>query len=240
MIITDYKKLQKFSERLFNRVNMQVKICGITRADQAVAIATMGATALGFICVRRSPRYIEPAAIAQITAQLRSQLPSPVETVGVFADADVPTVSATVSEGGLSAVQLHGSESLQVCRQLRAQLPSIKLIKALRIRTPEDLQQARTYESVIDGLLLDAYHPQLLGGTGKTLDWQTLSSFRPDCPWLLAGGLTPDNVTAALGQLQPEGIDLSSGVEQAPGIKDLEKVQRLFRVLKQMPVSGQP
>lgn len=235
MIITDYKKQRDRSGDLFNRVNMQVKICGITRSDQAIAIAQQGATALGFICVQKSPRYIEAGAIAAITAQLQAQFDASVETIGVFANAELATVKATATQANLSGIQLHGSESPDFCQQLKAHLPEKRIIKALRIRDSADLAQAQTYAAVVDALLLDAYHPQMLGGTGQTLDWDNLESFRPACPWLLAGGLTPDNVAVALTQLAPDGpdgIDLSSGLEISPGIKDLQRVEQLFRVLK--------
>jgi phosphoribosylanthranilate isomerase len=97
----------------------------------------------------------------------------------------------------------------------------------------EDLQSAMGYVNHVDRLLLDAYHPKQLGGTGKTLDWQAIQQFRPGCPWLLAGGLTPDNIQAALQIVQPDGIDLSSGVERCPGDKDLTKVAQLFKALQQ-------
>ncbi|MBD0336186.1 MAG: phosphoribosylanthranilate isomerase [Cyanobacteria bacterium Co-bin13] len=211
---------------------MRVKICGITQADQAVAIAHLGATALGFICVPASPRYIIPERIGDIGERLKDTIQRPLETVGVFADADFKTLETTVKTGQLSSIQLHGNESPEQCRQLRQQLPGIAIIKALRIRVAEDLAQAAHFEPEVDGLLLDAYHPQLLGGTGKTLDWASLQSFRPACAWLLAGGLTPDNVVNALTQLSPDGIDLSSGVEISPGIKDLDQVEQLFERLQ--------
>ena len=93
------------------------------------------------------------------------------------------------------------------------------------------LEQAANYAKYVDTLLLDAYHPQQLGGTGQTLDWQMLQQFSPSCPWFLAGGLTPDNIVAALSQVKPDGIDLSSGVELKPGDKDLTKVAKLFEKL---------
>jgi phosphoribosylanthranilate isomerase len=110
----------------------------------------------------------------------------------------------------------------------------VEILKALRVKTTECLDQAVTYGSYVDTLLLDAYHPQLLGGTGKTLDWKTLQQFNPKCPWFLAGGLTPDNVLDALTKLQPHGIDLSSGVERSPGDKDLDKVAQLFEKVKSL------
>lgn len=211
---------------------MRVKICGITRADQAVAIAHLGATALGFICVPASPRYIAPTAIGVIVDALTETLLRPVEIIGVFADATLDTLEATVRIGKLNSIQLHGSESPERCQQVRQHLPGVTLIKALRVRGMDDLAQAAQYVDAVDGLLLDTYHPQLLGGTGKTLDWTSLRSFQPACPWLLAGGLTPDNVAAALTQLTPDGIDLSSGVEISPGVKDLDRVKRLFEQLQ--------
>ncbi|NEP15386.1 MAG: phosphoribosylanthranilate isomerase [Leptolyngbya sp. SIO4C1] len=208
---------------------MRIKICGITRADQGVAIAQLGATALGFICVPQSPRYVSPAQIGAITAQL----PAGTGRVGVFANTDIQTIANTVRLGQLSAIQLHGAELPDYCQQVRQAIPTVELIKALRIRTADDLLQTPQYAPYVDTLLLDAYHPDQLGGTGQTLDWSALQQFRPERPWLLAGGLKPSNVATALAQLFPSGIDLSSGVERAPGDKDLAKVQKLFAVLAQ-------
>ena len=206
---------------------MRVKICGITKPDQGQAIAQLGATALGFICVQASPRYVTPVQIRAVVESLRVS----VDRIGVFADAAIEEINQIVADAGLSAAQLHGSESPDFCQQLRQYLPGVEIIKALRVRTPECLHQATIYTNCVDTLLLDAYHPQLLGGTGKTLDWGTLQQFRPSCPWFLAGGLTPDNILDALSRLQPSGIDLSSGVERSPGNKDLDKVALLFERL---------
>lgn len=207
---------------------MRVKICGITKVEQGQAIAKLGATALGFICVEASPRYVTPQQIQAIVAQLLQ----PVDCIGVFADTTIEEITQVVSSSNLSAVQLHGNESPQFCHRLRQTLPEVEILKALRVKTPECLHQAAKYASCVDSLLLDAYHPQLLGGTGKTLDWKTLQKFRPTYPWLLAGGLTPHNILEALQGLQPQGIDLSSGVERSPGDKDLDKVALLFKNIK--------
>ncbi len=115
-------------------------------------------------------------------------------------------------------------------------LPNVEIIKALRINSLEHLDIAANYSKYVDTLLLDAYHPQQLGGTGKTLDWTMLEQFSPSCPWFLAGGLTADNIVEALSQVNPSGIDLSSGVERTPGDKDLDKVAMLFRAAKNMGV----
>lgn len=207
--------------------DMRVKICGITKPEQGQAIACLGATALGFICVQASPRYVTPQQIQAIVEQLTK----PVDCIGVFADATIEEIFQVVSSSNLSAVQLHGNESPQFCQMLR-QMPEVEIIKALRVKTSHCLNQAATYASSVDTLLLDAYHPQLLGGTGKTLDWTTLQQFCPTYPWLLAGGLTPHNILEALQGLQPQGIDLSSGVERSPGDKDLDKVALLFKNIK--------
>ncbi|HIK06589.1 MAG TPA: phosphoribosylanthranilate isomerase [Trichormus sp. M33_DOE_039] len=206
---------------------MRVKICGITQPQQSVAIASLGATALGFICVPTSPRYV---TIPQIQAAV-ADLPENIDKIGVFANASIAEITQIVFSSKLTGVQLHGDETPEFCSQLRQALPQVEIIRAIRIRNFEHLEQAIIYTEYIDTLLLDAYHPQQLGGTGQTLDWQMLQKFRPSCPWLLAGGLTPDNILEALSQVNPDGIDLSSGVEIKPGDKDLEKVALLFQRL---------
>jgi phosphoribosylanthranilate isomerase len=206
---------------------MRVKICGITQPQQSVAIATLGATALGFICVPTSPRYVTTAQIRAAVAQL----PENIDKIGVFANTDISKINQTAIDSGLTGVQLHGDELPEFCDQLRQALPQVEIIKALRIRSLEHLEKADHYAQYVDTLLLDAYHPQQLGGTGQTLDWQMLQQFNPSCSWFLAGGLTPDNILTALSQVKPDGIDLSSGVEIKPGDKDLDKVALLFEKL---------
>nr|WP_246141817.1 phosphoribosylanthranilate isomerase [Hyella patelloides] len=208
--------------------SMRIKICGITKSAQGNEIIKLGATALGFICVERSPRYITPLQIKAII----DDLPSLVDTIGVFANAKASEIIETVKITGITGVQLHGAESPQFCQQLKKQLPQeIELIKAFRVKTPESLTETTTYTEYVDTLLLDAYHPQMLGGTGQTLNWLDLQQFQPSLPWMLAGGLNPQNVTEALSQLKPDGIDLSSGIERSPGDKDLSKVTQLFQTL---------
>lgn len=206
---------------------MRIKICGITRLDQGQAIASLGATALGFICVRASPRYISPDQIRAIT----SNLPEVVDRIGVFANATFEEIRETFHQAKLTGVQLHGDESPLFCDRLRQELPHGELIKAIRVKTPQSLTLAHSFIPHVDTLLLDAYHGQQLGGTGLTIDWQSLGEFRPAIPWFLAGGLNPDNIMDALSCLNPDGIDLSSGVERSPGDKDIAKVTQLFEKL---------
>jgi phosphoribosylanthranilate isomerase len=207
---------------------MRIKICGITTIEQGLAIAQKGATDLGFICVPSSPRYLNLTRLVEIVSGLVHE----VNTVGVFADFSVATIAHVVGLTNLASVQLHGTESVEFCQALRQALPETEIIKAWRIRSDQDFAMIQTYGDVVDVLLLDAYHPDALGGTGQTLDWQQLLMFQPTVPWFLAGGLDPDNVCTALSQLQPAGIDLSSGVEVSPGDKNLELVDRLFANLR--------
>jgi phosphoribosylanthranilate isomerase len=215
---------------------MRVKICGITKPDQAKAIAQLGASALGFICAPESPRFVSPMQIQQIVEQLSQAGCPAVDRVGVFVNPTAAIVMDTVAIAQLNVVQLHGNESPQFCQALKAILPTVEIIKALRVRNTETLSQTADYLDAIDTLLLDAYVPNATpgqyGGTGKMIDWAILQQFRPACPWLLAGGLNPDNILDALSQMQPDGIDLSSGVELSPGHKDLGAIEQLFKRLQ--------
>lgn len=207
---------------------MQIKICGITKPDQGIVISELGATALGFICVETSPRYIPPIQIRSIV----EQVPITIEKIGVFANADIKTICATANQANLTGIQLHGDESPEFCQQLAKSTSEVKIIKAFRIRSRADLVRIANYKNYVDAFLLDAYHPLQLGGTGKTLDWQLLHNFHPGLPWWLAGGINPDNVIDAIQATNPDGIDLSSGVETSPGDKDFSKVNLLFHRLK--------
>lgn len=208
--------------------DIRIKICGITQPEQGEAIAQLGADALGFICVPASPRYVTPAQIQAII----QTIPPTIERVGVFVNAALGEISHGVTVGKLTGVQLHGDESPEFCRQLRQACPSVTIWKAVRVRSPETLTTLSDHIPFVDALLLDAYHPHLYGGTGHTLDWGSLQTFAPPCPWLLAGGLTPENVTTAIAQLRPDGVDVSSGVERSPGDKDLDRVRQLIQAVR--------
>ena len=209
---------------------MRVKICGITQAQQGQAIAELGATALGFICVERSPRYINSQQIQEIIRVI----PTNIDLIGVFATPSLTKIKGVLQVAQLTAIQLHGDETPEFCAQVKQLWPHLEIIKAFRIKTVGSLENIPQYVEAIDTLLLDAYDPQQLGGTGKTLNWDILATFKPDRPWFLAGGLNPNNILQALDNLAPDGIDLSSGVERSPGDKDIGKVAQLFTKLNQV------
>ncbi len=201
-----------------------VKICGITHNDQAQAIAEMGVQALGFILVPDSPRYLPPDQIKSIVAQL----PDHLDKIGVFKDLPLSTLVEICQYTGLTAVQLHGQETVADCIQLAQLVPHLTRIKAFRLRQLSDLETIPEYLDSVDKILLDAYHPHQAGGTGRTLDWTLLETINWPIPWLLAGGLRPENIHQALTLTDPDGIDVSSGVEVSPGQKDLNRVQLLL------------
>ena len=207
-----------------------LKVCGLRDAEQAAAVAALGADAIGVIAVASSPRWLEPGLRPALFRAVQQARPAALGVLVVAdpSDADLPALEAA---GGHQVVQLHGGETPQRCRELRDALgPEVALWKALRIRRPEDLQQASAYAAVVDALLLDAWVPDQLGGTGHRIPTDWLAGFRPALPWWLAGGLSPERAPAALQALAaapPDGLDVSSGVERAPGDKDLARVEQL-------------
>lgn len=207
-----------------------LKICGLTQPHQAAAIAAMGCDAIGVIAVAGSPRWLpasqRPGLFAAAAARQHHCL-----GVLVVADPDDAELAELGSAGGHRVLQLHGAESPQRCAELRERL-DVALWKALRIRSAQDLERARAYEGVVDGLLLDAYAPGQLGGTGQAIPLDWLADFRSPLPWWLAGGLSAERVAPVLAALQPTGLDASSGVEQAPGVKDLNRVAALLAAVR--------
>jgi phosphoribosylanthranilate isomerase len=212
---------------------MYVKVCGITKPEQAQAIADLGIDALGFICVPQSQRYLSPKLLSTISQSLISG----VERIAVFVNADLNSIGEIWQNCHLTGVQLHGQESPEFCCQLRQALPKAKLIKAIAVKSPADVEQALSYLSVVDVLLLDAYDPKMAGGTGKMIDWSILQdrhSALAEVQWWLAGGLHAGNVAQAIAALQPKGVDVSSGVEHSPGDKDIHKIKQFLEALRNL------
>jgi phosphoribosylanthranilate isomerase len=199
---------------------MIVKICGITRPQDAERAIALGATAIGFIFWPSSPRRIGLEAARSIGRLV----PASVLKVGVFVDAPAQELARTVDEAGLDAVQLHGSESPALVRGLEA-----RVIKAVALGSPDADAQIAQWTGTT--LLLDAHDPVRHGGTGRVVDWDRAAGLASRHEVILAGGLNPENVAEAVRRVRPAGIDVSSGVEQTPGVKDLVKLAALFDAL---------
>lgn len=207
-----------------------LKICGLRLSEQAAAIASFGVDALGVIAVQGSPRYLPPSERAGLFAAMAAAGPL-CRGVLVVANPSDQELAGLQSGQGHHVVQLHGAESVERCRQLRLQLPGIELWKALRVRSQEDLAQVERFAAVVDAVLLDAWVPGVLGGTGHRIPLEWLAGFAPPLPWWLAGGIEARTAEAALAQVHPDGLDASSALELSPGIKDLQRVQDLVAVV---------
>ena len=208
-----------------------LKICGLRQPTQARAIAALGVEAIGVIGVPTSPRHVPPGERPPLFAAVAETAP---HCLGVLVVADPGEDELPWLEAGRGhqVLQLHGRESPEHCEALRHRL-GVSIWKALRIRGPRDLDRAQAYAGSVDAVLLDAWVPDQLGGTGQRLPLEWLQGFRPPLAWWLAGGITPDNAVSILSGLEPRphGLDVSSGVENAPADKNLAQVQRLLRAL---------
>ncbi len=203
-------------------MSLFVKICGITSLGDAECAVEAGADALGFIFFRKSLRNIEPGAAADITARI----PESILKVGVFVDENIGTMQTIASRCGLDRLQLHGNESIETCAASRT-----PVIKAFRIQDQSSLVPLREYK--VSAFLLDSYVAGQLGGTGEKFNWDLAIQAKAfGTPIILAGGLTPENVAEAVARARPYGVDVSSGVESAPGKKEHVKVREFVRRAK--------
>jgi len=195
---------------------VQVKICGITSAEDARTAVEGGAFAVGFNFHPPSPRFIRP----EQARETGLHLPSDVWRVGVFVDRPRPEVEAIAAEAGLDALQFHGDETADYCRGWKW-----KLIKVARVRERADVERLVLYP--VELMMVDAYVEGAHGGTGARFDWSLLQGIDRQ-RLVLAGGLTPDNVAEAVRTVRPWAVDVASGVEASPGVKDPEKVKRFI------------
>ena len=200
---------------------VKVKFCGIKRMEDAWDAARLGVHALGFVFVKSSPRYIAPDDAQKII----SQLPPFIVRVGVFSNQNENEISEVLNTCQLDALQFHGEESPQFCKLFAGKK---RLIKAFRIKDENFLAHIPQYEFV-DAILLDSYHPDLKGGTGLSFDWKLAKKAREfGIPVILSGGLNPDNIKEAIAEVNPYAVDVSSGIEQAPGVKDHELMAKFM------------
>jgi phosphoribosylanthranilate isomerase len=208
----------------------RVKICGITRLEDAELAASLGAWAVGFILWPGSKRACDPAVAAGIARAVRRR----VEPVGVFVNASLDDIVHAVEGIGLTHVQLHGDEGPAFCSAV-AQRTGARVIKAVRIASGADIRAAERFHT--DFHMLDAAVRGTYGGTGATWDWRLASQRRSQVPAILAGGLTPENVAAGIAAVRPWAVDVSSGVEASPGIKDPAKVEAFIAAAQPQPIA---
>jgi phosphoribosylanthranilate isomerase len=192
---------------------MRVKFCGITRLEDALEAARLGAWAIGLNHYPGSPRFCEPAAAVEISAAVKRR----VEVAGVFVNPALDELVAAAENASLTMLQLHGGEGAAFCREA-ARRTGCKVIKAIRVRSTADVRAAEAFRT--DFHLLDAFQPGTRGGTGASFDWELLADRRSEVPLILAGGLGPENVDEAVAVVRPYAVDVASGVESEPGIKD--------------------
>jgi len=193
---------------------LRIKVCGITRLEDAVAAAECGADALGFVFYRKSPRFIEPEDAAAIIGKL----PPFVVPVALFVNEDEKKVSEITSMTGINVIQFHGDETPDYLSRFHE-----RVIRAVRIKAETPLDSLAGLD--VSAILFDAYSAAAYGGTGATFDWGLVGNFRGSSRIILAGGLTPENVGAAVRSVGPYAVDVSSGVESSPGIKDRKKMK---------------
>ena len=203
----------------------RIKICGVSDPADARRVANLGAWALGMIFWPQSVRACSLADAETIGAELHRRL----QVVGVFVNAALDEVAATADRCNLTMVQLHGDEGPAYCREV-ARRTGAKVMKAVRVRDAAQLHDLQRFHT--DFHLLDAYSPRTPGGTGESFDWELARRHPGTPPVVLSGGLTPDNVGAAIDAARPFAVDVASGTEAAPGRKDLAKLTAFFRAVE--------
>lgn len=203
----------------------KIKICGITNPIDALHAVDAGADALGFVFYKKSPRHVSPNVVKSIVANL----PPFVLPTGVFVNEGAQVVRNIMDECGLALAQIHGDETADYCESLGR-----PLIRGIRLRDRHTLMAMAEYKgrARVRGFVLDAFSDAAYGGTGKTADWTLAKEAAGSFSFLLAGGLSPENVQEAILQVQPYGVDVSSGVEASPGKKDPAKIQAFIQAVK--------
>ena len=210
-----------------------IKICGITNTSQAKSISQFRVNAIGVIGVKKSPRFVPEEECIKIFNEVE-KVSSEIEKVFVIANEKIETLKHINNRSTPpSVIQLHGNESVDYCRQLKNEFPTIKLWKAFRLRSINQLKIIHQYEKNIDAILLDAWDEKSLGGTGNRVPIELIVNKTYKVPWILAGGISAEIIPEIFSKLRPDGIDASSRLEISPGIKDLKKVESLVRVIRE-------
>ena len=210
-----------------------IKICGITKTSQARSIAQLRVNAIGIIGVKNSPRFVPEEECIKIFNEIEKVSLS-IEKVFVIANEKLETIKSIINRSiKPSVIQLHGNESVDYCNELKKEFPKIKLWKAFRLKSINDLINISKYEENIDAILLDAWDEKSLGGTGNRIPIELLINKTFKTPWILAGGISAEIIPEIFSKLKPDGIDASSRLEISPGIKDIKKVESLVREIRE-------
>ncbi len=207
----------------------RVKICGVSTVDVLEAAVSEGASDVGLVFFPRSPRNVS----AEEAAALSAAAPAEITVVGLFVDPPDDTLESVLSVARLDLLQLHGSESPERVAEIRRRTGK-PAMKAIKVAGPDDIEAARRYDGIADRLLFDAKAPStegryMPGGNALTFDWRMLAGLDWPCPWMLSGGLTPETVAEAIRTSGAPGVDVSSGVESAPGVKDTSLIAAFIR-----------
>jgi phosphoribosylanthranilate isomerase len=200
---------------------VKVKVCGMTSLKDALVAVEEGADAVGFIFYKKSPRSVTMKTVREIVLEL----PPFVDTVGVFVDETAEQINKIADYCNLDIIQLHGDESPTFCKKIRR-----RVIKAFRVKDMQSVKKLSSFQ--VSGFLLDTFSENLHGGTGKVFDWNLALPAKKIGPVIMAGGLTPNNVQQAIRQVRPYGVDVCSGVESEPGIKDHKKIRAFLKNAK--------
>ena len=204
-----------------NNNQVKVKVCGMTNLKDTLVAVEEGADAVGFIFYKKSPRSVTMKLVREIILEL----PPFVDTVGVFVDETAEQINKIADNCNLDLIQLHGNESPTFCKRMRR-----RVIKAFRVKDMQSVKKLSSYQ--VSGFLLDTFSESLQGGTGKVFDWNLALPAKKMGPVIMAGGLTPNNVQQAIRQVRPYGVDVCSGVESQPGIKDHKKIRAFLKNAK--------
>ncbi|MCX5679114.1 MAG: phosphoribosylanthranilate isomerase [Candidatus Omnitrophica bacterium] len=203
----------------------KIKICGITNMIDALAAAELGVDMLGFVFYNKSKRYVEAKTVRGIV----NELPGSILKVGVFVNEERDKVLDIAADLSLDILQLHGDETPEYCALLKGEY---KVMKAFRIKDKTSLRSVNDY--IVDYYLFDTYQKSSAGGTGEIFDWELLKDFEVLKPFILSGGLDPDNVGKAILEVAPYGVDVSSGIESSPGKKDIGLLKKFVTNLRRL------
>ena len=210
---------------------VKVKVCGITNVEDAGEAVRLGAWAIGLIHHKASPRSVRFGEAAEIGAAFRRDC----EVVGVFVNPTLERVASAVENANLSMVQLSGDEGPSFCTEV-ARRTGTKVIKAVHVSSAADVHQAEAFRT--DFHLFDTGSAGMWGGTGEAFDWELLEEHHSAVPFIIAGGLNPENVTEAIRVTRPDAVDVASGVEKKPGLKDHGRMASFFEAARYTPVTG--